>query len=97
LILALLVLAIGGLLILMAAQHRKATANPVPAMPAQGYGALQHTGHTGAVQAGQPTSTGVCSRCGSPLPPNSPICRVCGLHNGLPYEPYDPDGPTVAF
>jgi hypothetical protein len=96
LILALLVLAIGGLLILMAAQRRKPALTP--GGPGQGYGVYQQGGNAGAPQGLGPP---VCTRCGNPLPPNTPICRVCGLHNGLPYAPYeppyDPDGPTVAF
>lgn len=34
-----------------------------------------------------------CMRCGSPLPPNSPMCSVCGTYNPTS----NPNDPTVAY
>lgn len=99
--LAVVVLAIGGLLLFMLA-HRKQNAPPSfgPGFPPQGGnfspyppGNNRNMAFSG-VQFPPQVQGGICARCNSPLPPNSLICSSCGLHNGLPI---DPDAPTLAY
>jgi hypothetical protein len=100
-VLAVVILGIGGVLVFILAQrkNRLTSAGQFQSYAGSGTpGMLLGQGPLGEPpntmsQAAQGANE-ACVRCNSPLPANSLVCGVCGLHNGLIS---DPDGPTLAF